>query len=347
MNNELFTSICNGDIQNSILLSTKILFLNDSIETLEIVYIDICSYIGTFISLLEISKLIDIYSNTKLIIEQDKIVIKDIYILITKMCILCDIYNKHPRSKCGNMSILTLKNKIQPLFDNSEMKLSNNGIIRFEGVIPPYDNENYSISLKIIAIIIKTIKLTDDISVDDSDKLCEISNNIRLVIDYILRKKYKFETKFYSSDNDTTWFIWGIFSILYEDNVFNDAFFLYNYEYKKKYRTKRLGLIWSLGIIAIYIHKKDVSKSWSTKEQIVINKMDEISINLYNEIRKDIIKDNPQLSEKNNKNDVEKNDGLDFIIKYIPIVNIPIASQTTVHNKNITSDDTNPRIISY
>ena len=28
------------------------------------------------------------------------------------MCILCDIYNKHPNAKCGNMSIKVLKDKI-------------------------------------------------------------------------------------------------------------------------------------------------------------------------------------------------------------------------------------------
>ena len=28
------------------------------------------------------------------------------------MCILCDIYNKHPNARCGNMSIKVLKDKI-------------------------------------------------------------------------------------------------------------------------------------------------------------------------------------------------------------------------------------------
>ena len=349
MNNELFTSICKGDINNSILLSTKMLFLNDTIDSLEVVYIDICSYIGTYITIYDISKLIDIYSNTKNIIENDKLIIKDIYVLITKMCILCDIYNKYPSSKGGNMSIMVLKNKINSILDCSEMQLSTNGIKRFESIIPFNENENYAPALKIIAVIIKTIKSADDISIDNYDKILDISNNSRLLIDYILRKKYKFETKFYSSDNDISWFIWGVFSVLYNEEVFNDAFILYNHEFKKKYKTKRIGLLWSLGIIAIYTHKKEISNGWSNKEKTVIEKIEEISINLYNEIRKKIMKDNPKLLEKREKEkvEIEKHDGLDYISKYVPFIsrreNEIIQNDVNIDNeKNI---DDNTRII--
>jgi hypothetical protein len=316
---DLFSSICNGDIQNSILLSTNILYIDGSFETLELIYIDVCSYIGTFIHIKDISKLIDIYDNLLSLINTDKVVIKNIYSLITKMCILCDIYNKHPVAKCGNMSIAILKNKISHILNDNDMKLSQNGIMRFDGVLPPHNHENYNIGLHIIAIIIKTIKSTDDLSYENTDKLIDISNNMRLVIDYILRKKLKFETKFYSTDDDISWFIWGVFSILYKEKCFDDAFNLYNYEFKKKYKTSRQGIIFSLGLICIYIHKRDISKGWSQKEQLVINKIDEISIKLYNEIRKDILKKHPELIEKQEKKEVEKeHDGLDFILNYIP-----------------------------
>jgi len=72
MDNELFNSICNGDIKNSILLNTRIIFSENSNSILENVYIDICAYIGSFISLYDVYKLIDIYSMTKKIIENDK-----------------------------------------------------------------------------------------------------------------------------------------------------------------------------------------------------------------------------------------------------------------------------------
>jgi hypothetical protein len=320
MDNELFTSICNGDIQNSIMLSTKIILLHETIDILEIVFINICAYIGSFISLYDISKLTDIYSSLKNIIENEKLVIKDIYVIISKMCILCDIYNKHPNAKCGNMSIKVLKDKISAQFNNYDLKLSHNGIMRFDGILPPHDHENYALAVKIVSIIIKTIKSTDDISVDDGDTLVDISNRLRHIIDYILRTKYKFETKFYSSDNDNAWFLWGVFSILYKNDIFNDAFWLYNYDYKKKYRTKRIGILWSLPIISIYTHKIDISKGWSSKETIVIAKIEEISIHLYNELRRKIIKEHPDKFEKSSKETVDKYDGLKYIINYVPVI---------------------------
>ena len=77
-----------------------------------------------------------------------------------------------------------------------------------------------------------------------------------------------------------------------------------------------------LGLLCIYVHKQDISKGWTSKEQIVIDKIDEISIKLYNEVRKDLISKNPDLYEKANKKiQVDKKretDGLEFIINYIP-----------------------------
>jgi hypothetical protein len=320
MEDELFTSICNGDIQNSIMLSTKIIFLHESIDILENVYINICAYIGSFISLYDISKLIDIYSSLKKIIENEKLIIKDIYVIISKMCILCDIYNKHPNAKCGNMSIKVLKDKISTLFNNNDLKLSNNGIMRFDGILPPHDHENYGMAIRIVAILIKTIKSTDDISVDEGNTLVDISNKLRHIIDYILRSKYKFETKFYSTDNDNAWFLWGVFSVLYKNDILDNAFWLYNYEYKKKYRSKRIGILWSLPIISIYTHKCDISKGWTSKESNVIAKIEEISINLYNELRRKIIKDNPDKFERANKETVDKHDGLNYILNFVPVI---------------------------
>lgn len=320
MESELYTSISNGDIQNSIMLSTKIIFLYETIDILENVYINICAYIGSFISLYDISKLTDIYSSLKKIIEGDKLVIKDIYVIISKMCIVCDIYNKHPSAKCGNMSIKVLKDKISAQFNNNDLKLSHNGIMRFDGILPPHDHENYGLAIKIVAIIIKTIKSTDDLSVDDGDTLVDIANKLRHIIDYILRTKYKFETKFYSSDNDNAWFLWGVFCVLYKGDIFNDAFWLYNYEYKKKYRAKRVGILWSLPIISIYSHKCDISKGWNAKEAMVIAKIEEISIHLYNELRRKIIKENPDKFEKNIKEPEDKYDGLKYILSYVPVI---------------------------
>tara|TARA_B100000795_G_C22806649_1_gene445387 strand:+ start:9123 stop:10199 length:1077 start_codon:yes stop_codon:yes gene_type:complete len=318
MNNELYTSISNGNVQNSLLIATKIIFLYDKPDLIDHTYIDICSYIGTFITIKDISKLIDVINITKNIIDNDKILIKDTYLLITKLCIICDIYNKHPTAKCTNMSMSILKNKIAHIINNNELRLSNNGIMRFEGILPPHDHENYMTALKIIAIIITTIKLTDDISVDNIDKIASISNDLRLVTEFIIRKKIKLETKFNSTDDDIVWFLWGVYSILYKEVIFDNSYYLYNYEFKKKNKVTRSGLLHAISLISIYIHNKNISNGWNIHEKNVIDKIDEVAIKLYNEIKRDIIKDNPDKFEKPKR--VEKNyqDGLDYINDYIP-----------------------------
>jgi hypothetical protein len=324
------------------------IIIDESFDVLELIYIDVCSYIGTFVYITDIGKLADIYEDIANMIDTDKIVIKNIYIIITKLCILCDIYNKHPVAKCGNMSIALLKNKIAHILNANDMKLSQNGIMRFDGILPPNNHENYNTALGIIAIIIKTIKTTDDLSCDDIDKLVEISNNLRLVIDYILRKKIKIETKFYSTDDDISWFIWGVYSILYKDKVFENAFKLYNHEYKKKYKIKRQGLLYSLGLLCIYIHKQDISKGWTSKERNVIDKIDEISIKLYNEIRRDIISKNPELSEKTNKHTreekIKENDGLNFMFNYVPEIDSNNADKQEAREHKTNYAET-PRVI--
>ena len=157
-----------------------------------------------------------------------------------------------------------------------------------------------------------------------------------------MRTKYKFETKFYSSDNDNAWFLWGVFSVLYKNEIFNDAFWLYNYEYKKKYRSKRVGILWSLPIISIYTHKCDISKGWNSKERNVIAKIEEISINLYNELRRKIIKENPDKFEKNKEaeRDADKYDGLRYIINYVPVIDSSGGSGYSSQINAKTKDET-------
>ena len=134
----------------------------------------------------------------------------------------------------------------------------------------------------------------------------------------------RIETKFYSNDDDISWFLWGVYSVLYKEKIFDNAFKLYNHEYKKKYKIKRQGLLYTLGLLCIYVHKQDISKGWTSKEQNVIDKIDEISIKLYNEIRKDLISKNPDLYEKTIKQGLEdknkETDGLEYIMNYIPEV---------------------------
>jgi len=315
--------------------------LDAGFETVENIFINVCAYIGSFINIYDISKLLDIYSHTKRIIEAEQIIIQDIYILVSKMCIICDMYNKHTVSKCGSMSMKTLKEKVAPAFAE-DMKLSSNGIRRFDGILPPADHENYNVALRIIAILIRTIKSTDNIPVENANNINDIANRLRNVLDFVLRSKYRFETKFYSQDNDNAWFIWGVFSVLYNEPFLADAFWLYSSNYKKTYRQKRLGLLWSMAIAVIYSHKRGISTGWNEKELLVIGKIEDIAIKLYNEIRQTIVAENPNKFEKKQKPAALKNDGLNFISDYTPVI------KGTERVEKITEETPEPiRLISF
>lgn len=316
MENDLFSLICNGDIKQSLLVATRHILLNNAFDTVENIFINVCAYIGSFINLYDISKLLDIYSHTKRVIEAEQLAIQDVYVLIAKMCIICDIYNKHSVSKCGTMSLKTLKEKIANAFAE-DMKLSRNGIMRFDGILPPVDHENYNVALRIIAIVIKTIKSTDIIALEDANTLNDIAVKLRNILDFVLRSKYRFETKFYSQDNDNAWFLWGVLSVLYNEQFLSDAFWLYNYDFKKVHRQKRLGLLWSMALAVIYSHKRGISNGWNEREMIVIQKIDEIALKLYNEIRQGLVAENPDRFAKKKKEPA--NDGLNFLLKYTPV----------------------------
>jgi len=106
-----------------------------------------------------------------------------------------------------------------------------------------------------------------------------------------------------------------------------------------------VGILWSLPIISIYSHKCDISKGWNAKETAVIAKIEEISIHLYNELRRKIIKENPDKFEKNAiaKEPDDKYDGLKYMLSYVPV----ISSNGGGSNETTTKFKEEIRHISY
>ena len=102
------------------------------------------------------------------------------------------------------------------------------------------------------------------------------------------------------------------------ETFIGDAFWLYNNNFKKTYKVKRIGILWSMGLAVIYSHKKNISPGWNEKELNIINKINEISINLYNEIRQKIVAENPEHFEAHKPKKPEKTDGLNIILNYTP-----------------------------
>jgi hypothetical protein len=330
---ELYNLICNARIKDSIFLATKMILKDQgdtsNFDTFIQTCIAVCSYIGSYISVYDIKLWLNVIRNLQDIIDNENIVMKDIYVLITKLCIICDIYVKQPVTKTGTLNIKLLRDKIIHIFSNSSFKLSETGSTRFEGVLPPVDSQSYNIAIQVITGYVYTIKEINLLCPQNNfDKLADIANNIRLSFDYIIRKKYVFETKFYTSDNDGVWFLWGIISLLYNENEMNMIFQIFSNAYTKKNKIERVGLLWGAAITMVYVLKKDIARDWNKKEMQLIMKIEEISLQLLKDIKRELI----DLSEIQNVKKTRP-DGLDYICNVCHFVN---------NDKNTTRDILEP-----
>ena len=255
---------------------------------------------------------------------------------------------KNPISKSGILTINKLREKIIDIFSEN-INLNYYYIDKFDTVLPPNNSETYDLSKLIIQGIIKIINSIENIG-DDFDKLNKIANKLRDIFDYLSRKTYKFETKFQNSDNDSIWFLWGILNILYEENFIKIAYELFMTNYVKKLKTERLGIIWGMTICLIYLKKKNIARVWNKNEIILIKKVNEVGMDLYNDIKKKFCIDNKDYRDNDNDNkNINNNiDGLEYLINYIPQINnnnleLEYKLENTVNNET----DDNIKKIKY
>lgn len=318
-NKELFDFIAKGSIEKSLYATCIFLIENSKIEILEETLISICAYIGTFIMIKDISKLNDIILITRNLIENEKINVSDYLILITKMCILCNIYNKNPVSKTGIIPIGKLREKIIDVF-SEDSKLSSNGIMRFEQIIPPPDSDAYLLALKIISSFIRIIKILDTLSNDNHIDLIAIK--FKNCFDYIIRKKYAIETKLNPNECDPIYFLWGFIEILFQHEEFIHTYYwLFSFNYKKTLKTQRIGLIFAAAIAIIYSFKRNISIDWTQNELNVIYKTKEMSNDLMKQVRKELKNKNIQIpDDEPKKKEKTKIDGIEYLNTYIPKV---------------------------
>tara|TARA_B110001450_G_scaffold91740_1_gene86980 strand:- start:2337 stop:3413 length:1077 start_codon:yes stop_codon:yes gene_type:complete len=342
---ELYNSIYKGEIKESLYLVTQ-LILQDSNKNLELIentLISICSYIGTFISIYDIRLWIDVIEETYQFINEDRIIIKNIYILITKLCIVCDIYIKKPISKSGLLSLVKLREKIINFFpSDSNINLNYQILNKFDNILPPDDSETYELSKLIIYGILNILNNIDELDIDDDcDDINSKANALRDAFDYFSRKNKKFENKFNNRDNDSIWFLWGILNTLCQENISEIAYKLFTYNYAKKYKTERYGLLWGTAISIIFLYKKNIARVWHNDEAILIKKINEIAMNLYKQIKKDLIKldINIRDDDESNNNNVKSCSGLDglhYLVNYLPeLKNNP----TIEYNNNYTNEN--------
>lgn len=330
-NTEFYDTILNAKIQQSIVIGTRILLQNPETNfcILQNTFISILSYIGSYISLYDIKLWLNAIEDVNEFIEDEKVDIKKIYIIITKLCILCDIYMKSPVVKTGTMGVKILREKIIDMFTNDKFKLTEVGISRFEGIMPPSDSPSYGLALQIITGCVYNLNQIENMSSDDN-KLADVAIKLRNAFDYIIRKKYVFETKFYETDSDAIWFIWGLISLLFHEQEIEQIYKIFNFEYSKKLKTSRIGLLWGSAIAMIYIKKKNISRNWNDKEVLILAKINEVGMNLYKDIKRQLIESNEIVD--NNIQARSTHDGMDFLSNFRPFEN------NVSHVSNVTHD---------
>jgi len=339
---ELHNAISQAKIKESIILASKILLkdpgCDKNVDTLQDTFISVISYIASFISVMNIRLWLNVIQDVIEFIDNEKIVIKDVYIIIAKLCLLCDIYIKNPSVKTGTLGIKIIREKIIDMFENDKFKLTMNGMSKFEGIIPPSDSPSYALASQIITGYVHILKQLAELSSDDKDKISDIANKIRHSFDYIIRKKYTFETKFYESDSDAVWFLWGVVSLLFDDPQLDALYQLFCFGYSKKIKTQRVGLLWGASLVMVYLTKKDVARNWNTTEINAIQKVEEVSIPLYNDIKRELIQSGEvyEAPSINNK----AFDGIEYISSFRPNIHEKPLQSTCVSESNPDNENT-------
>ena len=242
------------------------------------------------------------------------------------MCILCDIQIKNPSIKTGTIPINQLRQKILNVF-NSEINLNKAGRIKFDNIIPPSNSDIYDLTIKIITSFLQIFKIIE--TTDSFNDITHISILFRDSFDYIIRKKYVIQTKFCLNDNDPIFFLWGFINCIYANTYINSYYklFIFNNVSNKTLKKQRTGLIFGAAISIIYNYKKHLIYSWNNTENEIINKIKDMSMHLFKQVKKEIIVDdcseNYDNDKKNDENDKKnKIDGLNYINDFVPKVSL-------------------------
>ena len=69
----------------------------------------------------------------------------------------------------------------------------------------------------------------------------------------------------------------------------------------------------------VYIAKKDASRNWNTAEVNAIKKIEEVSLILYNDIKRKLIKNN-EIPEEQIHEKISMIDGIEYISSFRPVI---------------------------
>lgn len=105
---------------------------------------------------------------------------------------------------------------------------------------------------------------------------------------------------------------------------------LFNFEYKKSYKSKRVGLLWGAGVTMVYLKKKDIARTWNKNEIDVLSQIEKISMTLYKDIKKSLKTE----MEEQNETECNYQSGIEYIRHYRPIEHDNYGANNGSHVSN-------------
>lgn len=260
-----------GNIQKTLENVCLILHQNDSqVEQLEEEFISICDYIGSHMDSNHVMRWLDIIENTLIFVNNTSINIDDTLVLCSKMCMLCkQIYH------IDSMNLQRLRSQV---IIDLESPLKHEYIRSLANILPIPTSQSFPVACNISMCFVKYIEKANDLSLD-SKELHNITNRLRLCIEYITRKNVFIENP-HSRDSDCIWFLWNLLTQLSQSKEIQTVYRLFTINWKSNSKKKRMGLLWG-SVYLLRLHKIE----WTTSDTEVFTKIKNISRNLMLQVK--------------------------------------------------------------
>ena len=254
-----------GDINNSLKELCTILNDNKEIDKLEDDFVFIIDYIGKHMNAIHTSKFYDIIENTYNFITNDTILIDETLVLCCKMCCICKQLYDTP-----SIHIKTLRKLI---ITDLQHTLHHQYVRSLENILPTTTSASFPVACNISMCIINYQTTAEKIPIE-SKELSELTNRLRLCIEYITRKNVYIETSL-SKNGDCIWFLWTLILHLSQNPIIQKLYNIFTFKWTAKCKNKRIGILWS-SIFFIKFNKNE----WTEKENQTFQQIKNMSSQL-------------------------------------------------------------------
>jgi hypothetical protein len=254
-----------GDINNSLKELCTILNDNKEIDKLEDDFVFIIDYIGKHMNAIHASKFYDIIETTYNFITNETILIDATLVLCCKMCSICKQLYDTP-----SIHIKTLRKLI---ITDLQHTLHNQYVRSLENILPTTTSASFPVACNISMCIINYQTTAEKIPIE-SKELSELTNRLRLCIEYITRKNVYIETSL-SKNGDCIWFLWTLILHLSQNPIIQKLYNIFTFKWTAKCKNKRIGILWS-SIFFIKFNKNE----WTEKENQTFQQIKNMSSQL-------------------------------------------------------------------